>query len=589
MPALDHGFRLNGRAVRPASGEVEGPTGQVRVEPKAMAVLLTLAEAAGKVVSREALVQAVWPRGFVTDDVLTRCIGQLRRALGDSATAPLYLETIPRRGYRLVCRIERGSSERHEIPGTPAGTLLVLPFQDLTAESETYLADGLTELLICRLSSLQQVRVISRTTAMRYRNTTSSLPEIAAQVGATWIVEGSMLRAANRVQVVAQFIEAETDAHLWAETYIRDLSDLLVLQNEIAERVASSIKRTLKRDGAPVRPAARLTADALRQYLRCRQLISRRSPDALREALATLRDVARASPDYAPLWSSVAEVQFMLMHYGEEPPARMRDACRESLDRALSLDPDDPQALGFAGILELMVEWQPAKAFRTLARALELRPSFTLAMLGLANASAVTGRFAEAEAWMRHSLETDPLDIGLNMNLGDHLILQERFGEAAEALARAETLAPGHRPSGLRRAWALALDGQAAGAVSALEAVRPTRAQDAHWFEYAALVHGAAGDRQAAGAALASLEAVAGELHVSAWSRARTCAAAGRFDQAVDWLRAAIQARESSVIFIGVTPAFRELREHAGFVRLLEELGANSDPGGLFASIPPGT
>jgi TolB-like protein/Tfp pilus assembly protein PilF len=573
MAARSSGFRLNGRPVWPASGEIDSPTGRVRVEPKAMAVLVMLAEADGAVVSRETLIQAVWPRGFVTDDVLTRCISQLRKSLGDPASKPVFLETIPRRGYRLVCRIESGAENPPVLPASPDATLLVLPFQSLATESDTYLADGLTEILIARLSALRQIRVISRTTAMKYRHSALSIPEIAAQVGATWIVEGSVLRAANRIQVVAQFIEARSDAHIWAETYIRDLSDLLVIQNEIANRVASSVKRKLDLDDVPDPPTAALTADDLRQYLRGRQLISRRTPEALREALELLQDVAGAAPDYAPIWSSIAEIQFMLAHYGEEPAIRTLATCRESLHRAMTLSPDDPQALGLAGILELMFDWQPEQAMRTLAHALELRPSFTMAMLGLANACAITRRFPEAEAWMRHALACDPLDVGLNMNLGDHLILQERFAEAAEALAEVDQLSPGHRPSLLRRAWANALAGQADAADDALVRAYTGRAPDHHWFEYAALVYGAAGDLQATRSALASLEVLARSTHVSAWGLARACAAAGQPERAMEWLRSAVRARESSLPFVGVTPAFRELRQHPEFIRLLAELG----------------
>jgi TolB-like protein/DNA-binding winged helix-turn-helix (wHTH) protein/Tfp pilus assembly protein PilF len=573
MTELSPGFRLNGWAVWPASGEIDSPAGRVRVEPKAMAVLVMLAEAGGAVVSREALIRGVWPRGFVTDDVLTRCISQLRKSFGDPAAEPMFLQTIPRRGYRLVCRIEPGMVASPAAPGPPDATLLVLPFQSLGAESDSCVADGLTELLIARLSALRQVRVISRTTAMKYRHCALSIPEIAAQVGATWVVEGSVLGTANRIQVVAQFIDAQADAHVWAETYVRDLEDLLTIQNEIANRVAASVKRKLQIDEVPGGPTATLSALELRQYLRGRQLISRRTPEALREALGLLQQLAAGAPDYAPAWSSIAEIRFMLMHYGEEPAARMLDPCRESLQRALTLRPDDPQSLGLAGILELLLDWRPERAMLTLARALEQRPSYTMAMLGLANACAVTARFAEAEAWMRHALECDPLDVGLNMNLGDHLILQGRFAAAAHALAAVDSLSPGHRPSLLRRAWALALAGERCAAADTLARARTDDAPDHQWLEYAAMVHGVSGDRAGAAAALASLEALAAHRHISAWGRARACAAAGDAGRAMHWLRAAVRARESSVPFVRVTPAFRELRRHPEFVQLVAELG----------------
>lgn len=568
-------FRLNGRAVWPASGEIDGPTGRVRVEPKAMAVLVMLADAAGAVVTREALIQKVWPRGFVTDDVLTRCISQLRKSLGDQTGAPVFLETIPRRGYRLVCRIEAGAVTSSTPPCPVDAALLVLPFQNLGADPDNCVADGLTELLIARLSSLRRIRVISRTTAMKYKDCGLSVPEIAAEVGAKWIVEGSVLGAADRIQVVAQFIDAQSDAHVWSETYFRDLEDLLMIQNEIAHRVAVSVKRELVLDDVPEVPGATLSAGDLRRFLRSRQLITRRTPKALREAEALLQGVVAATSDYAAAWSSIAEIRFMLMHYGEEPPFQMLGPCRESLHRALAIDPHDPNAIALEGILELMIDWQPTRAMRSLTRALDHRPSFTMAMLGLANACAVTGRFAEAEAWIRHAIQCDPLDVGLNMNHGDHLILQGRFAEAAEVLAAVDGLSPGHRPSMLRRAWALALAGEHNTAIDVLARACAAHAPDHHGLEYAAMVHGLAGDQQRAAAATASLEALARTSHVSSWARARARMAAGDEEQALAWLRAAIQARESSVLFVQVTPAFRKLHARPEFLELVAALDLN--------------
>ena len=202
-----------------------------------MAVLLELAAAAGGTVDRESLIRAVWPRGFVTDDVLTRCVGQLRKALGDSARTPRFLETVPKTGYRLVAPVRPRTQTTPEQP--PAGEgVVVLPFQNLSASGQDqYVADGLTELLIARLAQASQLRVISRTTAMSLKDDTRTSPEIAGALGVRWLVEGSVLMAGGQMQIVAQLIDAANDAHLWSDSYDRELEDIFAVQTEIASQV----------------------------------------------------------------------------------------------------------------------------------------------------------------------------------------------------------------------------------------------------------------------------------------------------------------------------------------------------------------
>ena len=159
---LQEGFRLGPFEVVPQRNRIAGPGGDTRVEPKTMAVLLELAAAAGGTVDRESLIRAVWPRGFVTDDVLTRCVGQLRKALGDSARSPRFLETVPKTGYRLVAPVR---PRTQAMPGQPpAGEgVVVLPFQNLSASGQDqYVADGLTEMVLARHGARRGQRFSTR-------------------------------------------------------------------------------------------------------------------------------------------------------------------------------------------------------------------------------------------------------------------------------------------------------------------------------------------------------------------------------------------------------------------------------------------
>jgi TolB-like protein/Tfp pilus assembly protein PilF len=567
---LQEGFRLGPFEVVPQRNRIAGPGGETRVEPKTMAVLLELAAAAGGTVDRESLIRAVWPRGFVTDDVLTRCVGQLRKALGDSARTPRFLETVPKTGYRLVAPVRPRTQTTPEQP--PAGEgVVVLPFQNLSASGQDqYVADGLTELLIARLAQASQLRVISRTTAMSLKDDTRTSPEIAGALGVRWLVEGSVLMAGGQMQIVAQLIDADHDRHVWADTWLRGLADLMPVQNEMARRIAAEICGTLATDLPEASEAPVLPEAVLRQYLKGRVSLSQRTPKALREARERFSRVVEAAPDYAPAWASLAETDMLLAHYGAEPVAAAVGRSRRHVDRALSLDPDLPMALAQRAALAFFFDRDFEGARAQVTRALELQPSYILALLTRANVNTVMGRFDDALGWIDQALSVDPLDLGIHMNRGDHLILHRRFSEAVTQLDAILARAPGHEPSRLRLAWALALDGRGAEARAALAQASGAAAA---LEEYGALVAGAADDMEAAAACYSKLRNLAGDLYVAPWALARAAAAAGDADAALAALEAALEEGSSSLPFAAVTPAFDRLRGDARFSEFLDRLG----------------
>ena len=571
MPGdLQQGFRLGPFEIVPGRNRIAGPEGERRVEPKTMAVLLELAAAGGATVDRESLIRAVWPRGFVTDDVLTRCVGQLRKALGDSARTPGYLETVPKTGYRLLVPVQPRAQAVPEAP--PAGEgLVVLPFQNLSAGAQDqYVADGLTELLIARLAQAPRLRVISRTTAMSLKGDSRTSPEIAGALGVRWLVEGSVLMSGGQMQIVAQLIDAGNDRHVWADTWLRGLADLMPVQNEMARRIAAEICGTLAADLPEAKEAPVLPEPVLRHYLKGRQSLSQRTAGTLREARDRFSSVVDAVPDYAPAWASLAEAEMLLAHYGAEPVTTAVGQSRQHVDRALSLDPDLPMALAQRAALAFFFDRDFEGARTQLARALELQPGYVLALLTLANVNTVLGRFGDALDWIEQALLIDPLDLGIHMNRGDHLILHRRFGDAVTQLEAVVARAPGHGPSRLRLAWALALDGRSAEARAMLARVA---GPESAILEYGALVAGATGDVSGAGACYGKLRALAGETYVAPWALARAAAAAGEADAALSALELALEEGSSSLPFAGLTPAFDNLRGDARFATLLERLG----------------
>lgn len=574
---LRQGFQLGPFEIVPGRNRIAGPGGETRVEPKTMAVLLELAAARGGTVEREALIRAVWPRGFVTDDVLTRCVGQLRKALGDSARAPTYVETVPKTGYRLLAPVRTRATAVSAPPDSlPGEGVVVLPFQNLSARAEDqYVADGLTELLIARLAQAAQLRVISRTTAMSLKDDARTSPEIAGVLGVRWLVEGSVLLSGGQMQIVAQLIDAANDRHVWADTWLRGLAQLMPVQNEMAGRIAAEICGTLATDLPEESGAQVLPESVLRQYLKGRQALSQRTGAALREARDRFSSVVDAVPEYAPAWASLAETEMLLAHYGAEPAGTAVGQSRRHVDRALTLDPDLPMALAQQAALAFFFDRDFEGARSQLKRVLELQPSYILALLTLANVNTVLGRFDDALDWVEQALLVDPLDLGIHMNRGDHLILHRRFGDAVIQLEDVLERAPGHEPSRLRLAWALALDGRGDEAQAALARVS---GPESAILEYGALVAGATGDGGGAGAKYRQLSSLAGETYVAPWALARAAAAAAEADAALAALEVTRRQGSSSLPFAALTPAFDNLRGDPRFKEFLESLGLPTTP-----------
>ncbi len=560
--SLENGFFLGTYRVQPGLRLVGGPEGEVRLEPKAMEVLLALAGADGATVSREKLIEQVWPRGHVTDDVLNRCIGQIRKALGESPRDARFLNTIPKQGYRLDGVRRSADLSVDEMPG-----LLVLPFQSLSPSPEdAYLADGLTELLIAKLASVRSLRLISRTSAMALGRSEDTLPAIARRVDARWVVEGSVLISGDQIQVVAQLIDADTDAHVWADTYQSKLSGLLSLQNAVARRIAAKVQGRL----LPRVSQDDLSSDALRAYLRALTLKSHRTAPELREARGLLEQLTTSQAEFAPAWGLLGIVYRLLTHYGFEPASDLLPLARQCGERALKLDPDQPSGLVCVGAIRLLSDRDAEGAEPLIRRALEIQPNHDLALINMANICSIRRRFDESRNWCRAALRSDPLNVGVHMNYGDHLILGGAYEDAAELMRHALDLQPDHLPCRLRLAWALALGGRYPEALELVGQLVEEHPGASAVSEYAAMVYGLTGNSGKSIRQSHALRQASG--YVSPWSLARAAAGAGQIGDAFGFLERAFAQNSSSLPFLEVTPAFRSLHDDSRWPRLRARL-----------------
>jgi TolB-like protein/DNA-binding winged helix-turn-helix (wHTH) protein/Flp pilus assembly protein TadD len=440
-------FELDTRA-----GELHKRGVRLRLQGQPLQVLAVLLNGAGDVVTREELRRQIWAADtFIDfDHSLHNAIARLREVLGDSAEMPRYIETLPRRGYRFIAPVQTvevvspspaphpedlrpTSAESKRLPSramvaggilavfvigaafwlartTPRQTsaaprldsIAVLPLDNLSGDpSEEFFADGMTDQLITDLAEVGSLRVISRTSVMPYKATKKSLPEIARELNVTAIVEGSVVRSGQRVRVTAQLIQAPTDQHLWAQTYDRDLGDVLKLQGEVAYAIAQQVRAQLApQQQAQLRLANSVNPAAYDAYLKGRLYFTTEyaKPESLRKAQQYFEESIQKDPNFALAYAGLADTYVYLAFVGALPRDQAYGSAKGALARALALDDSIGEAHDTLGLLSSEFDWDWDTADREFSRAIALAPSYSCAHEDRAAFLALTGRRAEALA-----------------------------------------------------------------------------------------------------------------------------------------------------------------------------------------------
>ncbi|MEX2148639.1 MAG: winged helix-turn-helix domain-containing protein [Steroidobacteraceae bacterium] len=353
--ALAQGFRLGTLTIDPATGEITGPGGREKLDPKVMDVLLVLARQTGTVVTRDDLLAAVWPDVAASDDMLSRCIYELRRQLsraGDDQQLKALIETVPRRGYRLRGEISApqpmpmlesvvSPGRRHRVllpvlvvaiaamlvwifvdraPGNATGTpqstaashsIAVLPFLDLSeGQDQGFFADGITEEILNRIDQSDSLRVIARTSSFAFRGGAQDIREIASQLKVTHVLEGSVRRAGDDIRITAQLIAASNNAHVWSATFDRRKGELFAVQDEIAEAVATALR--VKLDMPRATDESHIKPEAYELFLRARFFYNRRAPGDIERSVKYYRDALAIDPGFARAWAALAGAYSLL-------------------------------------------------------------------------------------------------------------------------------------------------------------------------------------------------------------------------------------------------------------------------------------
>ncbi len=620
MEAARQTYRFGDFEFDPTSGELRKDGLKVRLQEQPFQILTLLLKRPGEVVTREEVRQALWPGDtFVDFDVgLNSAVKRLRDALSDSAESPRFVETLPRRGYRFIAPLEPSPGAlpatpeapprpalpprsrlrswggaaaavavalvtglivtgtwprlRGQLASAPIRSLAVLPFENLTGDPEQdYFVDGMTDAVITDLAQVRALRVISRTSVTQYKLAKKALPRIAEELGVDAVVEGTVSRSGDRVRVTAQLIQAATDRHLWAQSYERELRDVLSLQGEVAAAIAQAIqvklqpeeKRRMTQAQAPVQP------EAYEAYLKGRFYWSKRSAETSLKAVSYFQQAIEHDPAYAPAYSGLSDTYRAFDVQGLAPPRECMPKAEAAARKALALDDTLAEAhASLAGVL-YRYDWDWEGAEREFRLSLELEPNYAEGHRAYAVYLMTVRRHEEALAEAQRARQLSPLSLQINTELGMALVRLGRYDQAIEQLQKTLEIDPKFFRAYQTLAFAYEGKGDWPRATEALVS-RPGRGQGRSnpWLGY---VYGVTGRRREALEILARLETLSHERYVSPQGFAIIHLGLGNKDQAMAWLEKAYDARAFEVLgFSG--PLFDRLSGDPQFQDLLRRM-----------------
>lgn len=500
---MSSGLRFGVYEVNVLAREVRKHGTRVRLRGQPFEVLALLLEHPGEIVTREQLRARLWQTDTYVDfeHSLNTAIKKLRAVLGDSPEDSRYIETIPRVGYRFIAPVEslrspgtlgetlashaqqptghtavpapdRGLWSRRAIRPVLLGgmalvglaavlwgarltrqpssapvirSVAVLPLENLSHDpSQDYFAEAMTDELITSLAKVRELRVISRTSTMKYRRTSKSIGEIAHELNVDAIIEGTIFRSGSEVHITAQLVRAQPETHLWAESYSRPLGDLMAVENEVVREIASAIRLTLTpEERAGLTSSHKIPTEAYQSYLQGRFFWNKRTPEGFTRSIEYFRQAIEKDPLYAQSYVGLADGYILLSGYYSVPQSEAISKARAAAKKALEIDESLGEAHASLGLIAGNYDWNWEEAEREYRRAIELNPNYATAHHWYGEAFlALQGRFDEALAEMSRAQELDPLSAIIRVDTGAVYYLARRNETAIAECRRALELEP---------------------------------------------------------------------------------------------------------------------------------------------------
>jgi TolB-like protein/DNA-binding winged helix-turn-helix (wHTH) protein/Flp pilus assembly protein TadD len=620
------------------AGELTKRGLRIRLQEQPFQVLAMLLEKPGNVVTREELGKKLWSQTVVDfDHGINKAINKIREALGDSAENPRFVETVGRRGYRFLADVtpidtaadtQPGPATEGLVPPTDshggeladAGmspkrpyrfhawtgfgfglalvlaaslswilysqsqsspkirSLAVLPLESLSGDaSQDYFADGMTDALIADLGQISALRVISRTSVMTYKRVRKSLPEIARELNVEAVVEGTVLRAGERVRITAQLIQVPDEKHLWAQSYEGDLQDTLALQNSVARAIAEQIQITLNpQEEAALKKLKTVNPEAYEAYLKGRYFWNKRTKEGLVKAIDYFHHAIDTDPDYARAYSGLADSYALSgdWEYGILSPQDAFPRAKAAATKALALDDNLSEAHTSLAFIQDLYDWGWASAEKEYKRALALNPGYATAHQWYASHLMVMGRNGEAIAELKKAESLDPLSLIISADLADVLCVAHFLDESVQQSQKAIEMDPHFAVAHYLLGQALEQKHKHDEAIAEFRRAIELSGGNTTFESNLAHAYAVSGRKQEAMKIVKDLENRQSQNSSTDASIALIYVGLGDNDRAMIWLNKAYRARFNPSILM--RPVFDPLRSNPRFQDLLHRIGLPS-------------
>jgi serine/threonine-protein kinase len=473
---------------------------------------------------------------------------------------------------RYTARNSSGASSTE----LPAKSIAVLPFDNLSRDPDNaFFAEGVQDEILTRLAKVADLKVIARSSTQKFKSAPENLPDIAKQLGALNILEGSVQKVNDQVRVNVQLINALTNAHLWAEIYDRKLSDIFAVQSDIAKTVADQLQAKLTGSEKQMM-AAQATTDttAYELYHKGRSFWDKRSGDNIPKAIALYEQAIARDPNYALAYASLASAHILSSFYTNADRREANSKAKQAALKALQLDPNLAEAHSALGKILFWAELNVAGAMREYKRAIELKPNDAAAHHWLGNdALASLGRFEEAIAESKRAVELDPLSPIINTDLATTFLYARRYDEAVAQLRKTLAIDPTFFYAHFNLGIALQVKGDLSGAIFEYEKAKQLASDNLLVLAACAAAKAQAGDKDAARRMLSELDKISQNREVVGYFRALLYLGLTNKDEALRWLEQGFEERDgANICWIKVDPLLDSLHGDPRFEALVQKI-----------------
>jgi TolB-like protein/DNA-binding winged helix-turn-helix (wHTH) protein len=616
------------------NGELRKAGQRLKLQPQPFKVLTILAVRAGETVTREEIQRQVWGEELFVDFErgLNVCIQQIRGALNDDADAPRYIETLPKRGYRFLAAVEKlenpvqtahpavASQQIAAVPSPHSKvkwlriavalvsavllisallyfakisnrfpfrtavksirSVAVLPFDNFSGDPEQqYFVDGMTEALIAELGQIRDLRVPSRTSVMFYKRANKPLRQIAQELAVDALLEGSVTRSGDRVEITVQLLDGSRDQHLWGGTYDRDFRDVLALQHELARAITAELKINFSpKEQQHLKSAALVDPDAYAAYLHGRYYWYKRTIEGFQKSIQYYEQAVAADPNYAPAYAGLADAYALLGSSPNDglPPNEAMPKAKIAAQKALQLDDGLAEAHASLAYINMVYDWNWTSAEKEFKRAIELHPNYAGAHEWYAEFLAARGREGEALSEMKRARDADPLLVLMHAAVAEALYYSRRYDDVISQCQQTLELDPDYPLAHFHLGRAYMGKNMYPEAIAEYQKAQASLGEPPAIVMAIGYANAKAGDRTAARKALEELRAQSKQRYVPALYFAAIYTGLGDSDAGLSWLEKAYQEHSDYLIYLNVDPMADTLRARPRFQAILRKIGIDN-------------